>query len=103
MTRENRSKTIKFRVTQAEFDLIEANRGSFSMSDYMRKTALKAGKIKQKQVVLIDPKLLSSISRIGNLLNQIARVANTHAKSGYPMEAARVTLQIKSIKEMLSE
>ncbi|MCF9846369.1 MobC family plasmid mobilization relaxosome protein, partial [Vibrio parahaemolyticus] len=50
-----------------------------------------------------DPKLLSSISRIGNLLNQIARVANTHAKSGYPMEAARVTLQIKSIKEMLSE
>ncbi|MBM5152216.1 plasmid mobilization relaxosome protein MobC, partial [Vibrio parahaemolyticus] len=99
MTRENRSKTIKFRVTQAEFDLIEANRGSFSMSDYMRKTALKAGKIKQKQVVLIDPKLLSSISRIGNLLNQIARVANTHAKSGYPMEAARVTLQIKSIKK----
>ncbi|WP_272953182.1 plasmid mobilization protein [Vibrio parahaemolyticus] len=44
MTRENRSKTIKFRVTQAEFDLIEANRGSFSMSDYMRKTALKAEK-----------------------------------------------------------
>ncbi|ENE9929764.1 plasmid mobilization relaxosome protein MobC [Vibrio parahaemolyticus] len=103
MTRENRNKTIKIRVTQSEFDLIEANKGSFSMSDYMRKSALKAGKVKQKQVISTDPKLLSSISRIGNLLNQIARIANTHAKAGYPMEAARVTLQIKSIKEMLSE
>ncbi|EOB4122201.1 hypothetical protein ACG9VW_004580 [Vibrio parahaemolyticus] len=103
MTRENRNKTIKIRVTSSEFDLIDNHKGNLSMSDFMRKSALKSGKIKSKKTSMADPKLLTEIARVGNLLNQITRVVNTHAKAGYPLEAARVSIHIKSIEGLLRE
>ncbi len=56
------------------------------MSDFMRKSGLKNGKAKGKKISMADPKLLTEIARVGNLLNQITRVVNTHAKSGYPFD-----------------
>ena len=103
MTRENRNKTIKIRVTPSEFDLIDNLKGNLSMSDFMRKSGLKNGKAKGKKISMTDPKLLTEIARVGNLLNQITRVVNTHAKSGYPLEAARVSIHIKSIEGLLRE
>lgn len=103
VTRENRNKIIKIRVTPSEFDLIDNHKGNLSMSDFMRKSALKSGKIKIKNISMADPKLLTEIARVGNLLNQIAKVVNTHAKAGYPLEAARVSIHIKSIEGLLRE
>ncbi|WP_437104184.1 plasmid mobilization protein, partial [Vibrio parahaemolyticus] len=40
MTKEKREKTIKVRVTNSEFDAIEKRRGNYSMSNFMRNSAL---------------------------------------------------------------
>ncbi|EPP5678955.1 plasmid mobilization protein [Vibrio cholerae] len=103
MTKEKRQKTIKVRVTQSEFDEIEKKKGVYSTSNFMRNMALNNELAEQQNIKLVDPNLIRNIASIGNLLNQIARVANIHAKAGYPIELAKLNIQIKSIENLLSE
>ncbi len=103
MTKEKREKTIKVRVTNSEFDAIDKKRGNYSMSNFMRNSALNIEMQEQPDIKLADPALIKNIASVGNLLNQIARVANLHAKAGYPIEVARLNIQIKSIENLMKK
>lgn len=103
MTKEKRDKVIKIRVTNSEFELLEKKKEHISMSDFMRNAALNKEMPAQKEIKLADPNLIKNIASVGNLLNQIARVANLHAKAGYPIEIAKLTIQIKSIENLMRE
>ncbi|NMS01725.1 hypothetical protein HKB36_01585 [Vibrio parahaemolyticus] len=103
MTKEKREKTIKVRVTNSEFDAIEKRRGNYSMSNFMRNSALNIEMKEQPDIKLADPALIKNIASVGNLLNQIARVANQHAQAGYPIEGARLNTQIKLIENLMNK
>lgn len=72
---------IGFKVTDAMFELIknEALLAKLSVSEYCRKVIVNKRIVLKKEVVFNSPELLSALSnlgRIGNNLNQIARHLN---------------------------
>lgn len=69
-----RNKTIRFRVNQAEYDLIQ-ERANGSVSDWLRALAL--DQKPKKQAKPFDKKLLYQLNKIGVNLNQIAKASNS--------------------------
>jgi hypothetical protein len=77
-----RSAWLRARVRPDELHRIEqlARDANKSLSDYLRDTALTA-RIVLKRYRRVEPALLHELSRIGNNLNQIARICNTTGES----------------------
>jgi len=73
---ETRNTAIRVRLTEREKEEIarKAHEYGISMSRFVREAAL--GNVLERVVYLVDPALLSAISRIGNNVNQIARRLN---------------------------
>ena len=70
---EKRNKTIRFRVNDSEYNLIN-DKASGSVSDWLRSLALEQ-KPKRKAKP-IDPKLIYELNKIGSNINQIAKHLN---------------------------
>jgi mobilization protein NikA len=77
-----RDQWLRARVTTAELHRVEqlARDANKTQSDYVRETALTA-RIMIKRHRKVDPMVLNELSRIGNNLNQIARICNTTGDS----------------------
>ena len=65
-----------------------------TVSDYVRKISV-YGEIKVYDVTMAD-KLITSINRIGTLINQIAMVCNS-TKSVYADDVKRIQIEIEEI------
>lgn len=77
MEKQNRDITLKFRVTPAERDLIEARMaqlGTDNMSSYLRKIAIDGYVLKLDLPELNE--MVSLLRRSSNNLNQIAKRVN---------------------------
>lgn len=77
MEKQNRDITLKFRVTPAERDLIEARMaqlGTDNMSSYLRKIAIDGYVVKLDLPELKE--MVSFLRRSSNNLNQIAKRVN---------------------------
>ena len=77
MEKQNRDITLKFRVTLAERDLIEARMAQFgtdNMSSYLRKIAIDGYVVKLELPELKE--MVSLLRRSSNNLNQIAKRVN---------------------------
>lgn len=77
MEKQNRDITLKFRVTPAERDLIEARMaqlGTDNMSSYLRKIAIDGYIVKLELPELKE--MVSLLRRSSNNLNQIAKRVN---------------------------
>ena len=77
MEKQNRDITLKFRVTPAERDLIEARMaqlGTDNMSSYLRKIAIDGYVVKLELPELKE--MVSLLRRSSNNLNQIAKRVN---------------------------
>ena len=77
MEKQNRDITLKFRVTPAERDLIEARMaqlGTDNMSSYLRKIAIDGYIVKLDLPELKE--MVSLLRRSSNNLNQIAKRVN---------------------------
>lgn len=79
---EKRNKEIKIRLTQTEFEELNARRTK-NLAGWMRDLALGATPIRQA-----DAALVRQVARIGNNLNQIARHVNTERHIDSSMLAA---------------
>ena len=77
-----RSEWLHTRVRPDELHRIEqlAREANKSVSDYVRDTALTA-QIVIRRYRRVEPILLHELSRVGNNLNQIARICNTTGDS----------------------
>jgi len=77
-TRTLRSEWLRARVTADELHRVEqlARDAGKTASDFVRDAAL-TGAIHIKRYRAPDPNIISQLQRIGNNLNQIARICNT--------------------------
>jgi hypothetical protein len=73
-----RDQWLKARVTASELHLVEqwAAEANLKPSEYIRKAVLD-GRVEIKRYHAPDPDIGNQLSRIGNNLNQIARICNT--------------------------
>lgn len=98
MSKENRTKEIKIRLTEGEHQALLDRMEGNQLATWIRKIAL-SQKI-AKPYKKADPKLLASLGRIGGNLNQVAKQANTVDKD---TEKLRVFAQLSVIREQLNE
>lgn len=91
-----KNKRKEFRVSDEEYEIICERAGKLHMtvSDYVRKISV-YGEIKVYDVTMAD-KLITSINRIGTLINQIAMVCNS-TKSVYADDVKRIQIEIEEI------
>lgn len=91
---KNRRKEI--RVSDEEYAIIckRAEKLHMTVSDYIRKISV-YGEIKVYDTTTAD-KLITSINRIGTLVNQIAMVCNS-TKSVYADDVKRIQIEIEEI------
>ena len=97
-----RQKSIGFRANEAEYEQLKADaaRAGLSLSDYARSTLLNAPVTRQVKRPPIEVKALAAlqgqIGRVGNNINQIARLMN----SGLIPPTSAVTEELAALKEL---
>jgi hypothetical protein len=117
-TRALRDQWLKARVTADELHIVEqwAAEARITQSDYVRNAALKAP-IVIKRFRTMDPlflhdlgRLAQEISRAGNVVNQVAKIAHTvgdlrraHALDDAAGELARLVNEIRPLLKRLHE
>lgn len=73
---KNRTREIKIRLTEDEHSALIARATSPKLAEWIRETCLDTRKPVARKIPLVEPKLLRSLSGIGNNVNQIARALN---------------------------
>lgn len=98
--RELRKKTIRFRVSESEYEAILAQiPPGIAMSALFRER-LTGGSLEST----FDHRMLANqIARIGNNLNQIARGVNTANAAGTRFDLIRVFQTLRQISEQIKE
>ncbi len=91
-----REKTIKIRVSDAEFVELNQRKTESQLASWMRKHCLNASKKRSTTVQKCDPQLLRQLAGIGNNLNQIARRVNSDSK-------AEILQSLITIERMIRE
>lgn len=88
-----RSKQLNFRLSEDEFNKVQKliTQSKLNQSEYIRKSVL------DKKIIVVDDiqELVKELKRIGNNLNQLTRVANSHGAIG--------TDELKSIQNELDK
>ncbi|MDD3497871.1 MAG: plasmid mobilization relaxosome protein MobC [Aliarcobacter skirrowii] len=80
---ENRTKSIKIRLTDSELEQLQANKGRAELARWLRELGLSGAGGRQEVVKhQLPPELVRTLAGIGSNLNQIARHINTASKSG---------------------
>ncbi len=94
-----RDQWLRARVRTDELHRVEqlARDANKSVSDYIRDTALTA-KIVIRRYRRIEPVVLNELSRIGNNLNQIARICNT---TGESRRARNIEIYLDELRPVL--
>ena len=89
---------MKFRATPREKERIEklAKALGISMSKLILVAVLEAP---PASVTRLDPETERQFAKIGNNINQIARVCNYRAKAGQSIDVLRLNLLLKQILE----
>jgi len=97
--KENRTKSIKIRLTPTELDKIEQlaeENNAKNLSDFIRQVVL-TGKFKVPKVSQNFENLLYEINKIGNNINQIAKQCNINKEVDI-----QVLQELAKIEEELS-
>jgi ABC-type amino acid transport substrate-binding protein len=96
---EHRKKSIKIRVSDSEYDALQALKVGSELATWMRETCLGKKSKRRNPPVGVDPDLLRQLAGIGNNLNQIARQVNfgTLAEGN----TVQVLVQLDSIEQQL--
>ncbi len=83
MATEKRTKSIKIRVTDAELEKLNANKGRAELARWLREVGLSGG-VGRQDVVRheLPSEVVRVLAGIGGNLNQLARHINTEAKAG---------------------
>jgi|LSQX01.2.fsa_nt_gb hypothetical protein len=71
---EKRTKIVKVRLTEAEFEQMKERSTKARLAEWIRETCLSAPA--RKPVKQVDPALLYELNRLGVNMNQLARYAN---------------------------
>ena len=102
MPKQTRKYILKIRVSDDELSQLRERSpvNSRGLSPWIRSLAL-GQRVKKDRFPPVDPQLISSLSRIGNNLNQLARLANTQAASGFDLEAQKVLVVLNEMHEQL--
>jgi DNA-binding HxlR family transcriptional regulator len=101
--KKTRNRILKIRVSDDEFSQMHerAPANSRGLSPWIRALAL-GEPVKKDRFPSVDPKLISSLARIGNNLNQIAHHSNSAAKAGsFNVEAAGLLRAVEDIQAQL--
>ena len=102
---KQRTVVIAFRVSQSEYVIITNNAGTIGLSvaEYIRRKC--TGKsLPKKRVDPLDRKLFVELSRVGNNLNQLARVSNSgiHAPFSISKQLEEVKMLLQQLKTNIS-
>lgn len=73
---EHRTKEIKIRCTEAEYQSLQLRSSKPRLAEWMRDVCLGVREPRSRTVPPVDPALLRQLSGLGNNLNQIARALN---------------------------
>lgn len=102
MTKPKRTKEIKIRLTEQEYQaLLDRKKGELAV--WIRTTCLDQDIPEPKKVKTADPELLRQLAKIGGNLNQIAKATNTEQARGDIINLLRVTAELATIREQLDE
>lgn len=107
--KEIRSKIIRIRVTESEHQILKDNAEGRQVSPWLRTMGLgtkpenipKASPKGKKVAPTVDPLLIRELARIGNNLNQLARVANENKKNGFDFNALEVLGKLQAMDDEL--
>lgn len=96
-----RDKIIRIRVTENENQKLKVNAEGRQVSPWLREMGLGTPPenipkpVKgQKVAPTVDPLLIRELARIGNNLNQMARLANEQKKSGFDFDVLEVLAKL---------
>jgi hypothetical protein len=101
MKREIRTKEIKIRLHDREFEEFKNRASGRQVASYIRDLVLEQKVV--KHAPSCDPKLIFEVAKIGANLNQIARVLNFASKSGENFDVLRCIFELNTIKESLDQ
>lgn len=88
-------------MSESEKAKITENANGLKVAVWLRELALE-NKLKSKKAApKSDPELIRELARIGNNINQIARLANENKKSGSDFNALVVLQQLQEIEGQL--
>jgi hypothetical protein len=96
-----REKIIKIRATEAELQALKERCDGAELAPWMRETCLGERTLKRANVPKVDPALLRQLSGMGNNLNQIARVVNTHRHD--TVNVIQVLAQLSVLERQLGQ
>jgi hypothetical protein len=97
------TETIAFRVTPAERLQLEADAlaaGLNSAPEYARRKALRRGPVIVRQHRTLDHAVFDELRRIGNNLNQLARIANQTGRIPSRLEGVCAVLEQILVREL---
>lgn len=101
--KKTRDRVLKIRVSDDELSKLKERspENSRGLSPWIRDLAL-GQSVKKDRFPPVDQKLISTLARVGNNLNQIAHQANAAAKSGrFNVEAAGLLRAVEEIQAQL--
>ena len=105
--RNNLTKTILFRCTEKEYELILKSAESFgSLSSYIRVMLLTNKKIVIAPRVFVSEtrQLMADINRVGGNINQIAKYVNYLGKNSFDNEVVEsIRSEIRNYADVLDE
>ncbi|WP_110669460.1 MobC family plasmid mobilization relaxosome protein [Salinicola halophilus] len=96
-----RTESVKIRLSKIEKNQIIENSNGLKVAVWLRELALGNKSKSRKPIPKADPELIRELARIGNNINQIARLANENKKSGFDFNAFAVLQQLQEIESQL--
>ena len=96
-----RTRSIKIRVTNDEYDRLERLKSGSRLATWIRETCLGEAEQRECEMPTVSPVLLRQIAGIGNNLNQIARKVNSNEWS--VSHAVQIIAELRVIEKHLSE
>ena len=96
-----RTKSIKIRLTDEEHQQLLDRCGDLALAEWLRTLGLGQDvvvKRRRRRYTPADPKLIHQLAKLGNNVNQIARVVNSHKHS---IDKVWLLSALNSVREIL--
>ena len=99
-----RERTFKVRLSESEYQLLDANNPFGSIAKLLRQSAVdKATKIVESSYSKTERNLILELGRIGNNVNQIAKAINTDIAGTGTFDKVKLLHLLISIDQQLRE
>jgi hypothetical protein len=95
-----RQKEIKIRLTDEEHKQLHELKVGGELASWMRETCLGKKSKRRTAPLPVDPKLLRTLSALGNNINQIARQCNSTLQ---PTDAIDVLIRLDAIQSKIEQ